>query len=189
MIPANYSQVNLIYRGSDIRINAENAFGIHNPTADPPGTVEAAVFTCWTNHVKALFTDDIILDSIRVKNGPDATGPFIVQSHGTAGPGGGQVLPGMVCALVTKSTNVGGRRGRGRLYHPGVFTGMMTTDSNVIAGATVTAVSAAYNAFLADLDSHGYPMVLLHTDATTPTPVTSMSCQSIVATQRRRVRR
>jgi hypothetical protein len=189
IIPVGYSQVNLKYTGSNIVGTAECTFGVTNTTPDAPSTVEAAVFTAWDAHLKGLFTNDITLASILVKNGPNATGAFVDVSHGTVPSGTGLVVPGQVSALMRKVTALGGRKGRGRLYHPGVFTGMLNADQSSIASATITAMSGGYNDFLTALNVAGYPIVLLHGDSTTPTIVSSFVCESQVATQRRRVRR
>jgi hypothetical protein len=66
---------------------------------------------------------------------------------------------------------------------------MLNADQSSIAGATITAMNAAYATFLSQLASDDIPMVILHGDATTPTVVTALQVQTQVATQRRRVRR
>jgi hypothetical protein len=188
-IPEHYSQVNLKFTATNVTGTAEMTFGVHNSFDMDPATVEGLVYPNWNTNLKGLWTNDVTLASILVKNGPDASGPFIDVAHGTVPSGTGLVVPGQVAALVRKVTLLGGRKGRGRMYHPGVFTGMLNADQSSIAGATITAMNAAYATFLSQLASDDIPMVILHGDATTPTVVTALQVQTQVATQRRRVRR
>jgi hypothetical protein len=61
------------------------------------------------------------------------------------------------------------------------------------AGAIDSAYRSAFNidltALLTALASEDVPMLLLHSDATTPNDVTSLTLLSPVSTQRRRIRR
>lgn len=189
IIPSGYSQVNLKYTGTALINGAEMTFGVINGTGGSPTAVEGIVYTAWNTHLKSLFTNDTVLDSILVKNGPNISGPFVQVSHGTVPSGTGLVVPGQVCALVRKVTASGGRKGRGRMYMPGVFTGMLNADMSTIASATITAMNTAYLNFLVALQTATTDMYLLHADATAPTQVTDLLVQSAVATQRRRIRR
>ncbi len=104
-------------------------------------------------------------------------------------------LPQNTAALVQKRTAVAGRRNRGRFYLPGI--GESVVDNiGQITPANVAAMNADLGLFLgkfgttfAQLDA----MVVLHntgiSGAPSPTPVTQLLVDPIVATQRRRLRR
>jgi hypothetical protein len=189
IIPVGFAQVNMKVNLGTSGRGAEWTFGLDDSLGSPPITIANAVLTSWTTNVKGLFCNDISLTSILVKNGPNATGPSAELGVGVAYSGVGLTLPGNVAVLIRKHTGSGGRKGRGRLYHPGVFTGLLNADADTIAPASVTALANGFQAFFDDLQTAGYTPVLLHGDATTPTVITSVSCESVVATQRRRIRK
>ena len=100
--------------------------------------------------------------------------------------------------LVAKVTGLGGRKNRGRLYWPSIADNT-TNNVGTIDSATVTAYQSSFNDFLDDLATAtgvtppATGMVILHNDVSLPvpdpTPVTSLAVRSVVATQRRRLRR
>lgn len=100
---------------------------------------------------------------------------------------GGTASPPQVAYLAGKKSELVGRKHRGRWYIPGVPESVV--DNNGLVDSVVRAgVTSACLAVLADLDTANFPMYILHTDATAPTEVKSMSCDAYVATQRRRLR-
>ena len=108
-----------------------------------------------------------------------------------------QTLVQNTCVLVQKRTLRGGRKGRGRMYWPVFFPNEASVDhSGTIVGTAVTAWQTAMTNWLSGCDSNGCPLVLLHStqengDPPTeaPDPITSLSVQARVATQRGRLRR
>ncbi len=115
-------------------------------------------------------------------------------------PGGGAAaaLPQNCAYLVHKRTAAPGRRGRGRLFIPGVPEGL-TDARGLISAAQVTGMQTALNLLLARYSGDGTTplgkwMVVLHTiaDLAVPGPppnrVTALTCDPTIATQRRRLR-
>lgn len=110
------------------------------------------------------------------------------------GTGAGTNLPQNTALLARKSTALGGRRGRGRMFIPGVRQQEVSS-----AGVVSTTYVSAWNVNLAAISVGGTThtafgflgqVQLLHeTGSQTPTEVTDLSMQNIVATQRRRLRR
>jgi hypothetical protein len=108
---------------------------------------------------------------------------------------GGQAL------LVHKRTNRGGRRGRGRMYIPWVLQDNVVGETGVILPATVTAFNTVVEAFRTAIAASGYfdGLYLLHSPSgpgvVNPTPtgspnaITSLSVDTIIGTQRRRLGR
>lgn len=107
---------------------------------------------------------------------------------GTQSPGA--YPPPSVCVLVRKRTLFAGRQFRGRMYLPGFFLNEANVGSTgIIDTAAVTAVQGWMNQWLSAVNSSNYPLKLLHESlAVTPTSVTSLQVESVVATQRRRLR-
>lgn len=188
IIPSGYAQANIIYVGTGAPHGAQVAIGldISGFGGSPVDCAEAVWDAYDAAGLLDTMADQVALDSVHVKFGPNATGPagdFAVGSSGTGGNGGAA----QVAVLVRKSTPLGGRKGRGRMYLPGV------PESQVDPGGFLaTGVAASYqtraSAFLGGLAAATIPMVLLHGDSTTPSLVGALTIDGTVATQRRRQR-
>jgi hypothetical protein len=125
-----------------------------------------------------------------VDRGNTATGPFIGGGVAAASPN--------VAVLVKKAT--GGRRGArsGRVYLAGPTEGGVT--GNVLDTSYRTTLQTGMTAFLAsltngswlpDVTSAAYRPVVVHTQGgvfTSSEPISSLTVQSVLATQRRRLR-
>lgn len=111
-------------------------------------------------------------------------------SAGWASGGGGPTMTSPAVSLVAKkATGLAGRKYRGRFMLP--FASEADVDNNGnVAGATVTGWNAALAIFLTQLGAAGRSqingMVLLHSDATTPTPVTALTLRATAGTVRKR---
>lgn len=100
-------------------------------------------------------------------------------------------LPPNCTQLWHKVTTQGGRRGRGRAFVPIYSPAEGGVDATgVIEGTTVTNLQAKYDVFLAAAAAAGMLPVLFHQTAPfTPSPIVAFQLQSMIATQRRRLRR
>jgi len=107
-----------------------------------------------------------------------------------AGTGGTNGLPPNCAALVRKLTGAGGRRGRGRMYCPGLVEANVVSNGQMQSTYVTQWNSSWLNAqtaviALPQVDN----LVLFHETAPfTPTLIVSLICQSFIATQRRRLR-
>lgn len=108
-----------------------------------------------------------------------------------SGNGGADIVstPPNVAALVLKATLFGGRKNRGRMYWPWATQETDVDEAGNWNPASVVNFQDAMSGFHAALDTEGFPMVILHGDGSTPTPVSQLNVQGVIATQRRRVRR
>lgn len=96
--------------------------------------------------------------------------------------------PPQVAYLIRKSTGVPGRQHRGRMYAPGVRESTVN-GGGIIDSSQRAAISANFEALRAGLVAEDLDPVILHSEmAVTPTPITEMSCETRVATQRGRLR-
>lgn len=108
-------------------------------------------------------------------------------------------LPQNCALLVRKNTNKGGRRNKGRFFVP-LIVGETTVNSvGMIETSEVIYFQGLANAFQASLAEDAdpvipsTPMVVLHhsegvSTAPSPTPVSSLQVDGVIATQRRRMR-
>ncbi len=112
----------------------------------------------------------------------------------TAGTSGGSALPNNCATLLKKSTALGGRRNRGRMYVPCPLEGDVD-PAGIVAPSAITAWNTACAVLLPGGATHtafgflGDPVVLHETGSQTPAVVTDLSCMPKIATQRRRMRR
>jgi len=95
--------------------------------------------------------------------------------------------PPSVCALIKKNTGFRGRHNRGRMYWPGVLAESHVDNAGGITSARVTSLQTCADHLLTALAADGVQMSIL--DGTgNAVPVTSLTAESIVASQRRRIR-
>lgn len=119
------------------------------------------------------------------------TGPVVAQA---IAPVAGTLTafhpPPNLSMLINKNTAAGGRKNRGRLFHPTALIFENEVDhAGQITSSAVGANQTKFTAWLAALDTSGTSAILLHSDpADVPTPITSLTVQSLCATQRRRMR-
>jgi hypothetical protein len=106
----------------------------------------------------------------------------------------GSFLPQNSAFLVHKRTALGGRRHRGRLYLPGVNEALVD-DKGLMSSTALNGVNAAALAWLNGVVSLEavVNMVVLHTKpigptVIAPTPITVLTLDPVLGTQRRRLR-
>lgn len=107
-----------------------------------------------------------------------------------AGTQAGTALPQNCAVLFRKLTAVGGRRGRGRGFIPGIPEGNVTPNGSLTTAYRTTAI-AAVQQVLTDLvaTAEVTSLQLFHDTAPfQPTLITSLEVQPVIATQRRRLR-
>lgn len=92
--------------------------------------------------------------------------------------------------LVRKVTNLGGRKGRGRTYFPGVTEASVGDGGQVNEGdgSLRASLEGFWNGITSGVGSLT-DLVLLHTTSITPTSVESWVMDNRLATQRRRLRK
>jgi hypothetical protein len=123
-------------------------------------------------------------------DGPDIVGHDVRSSPGTGGSNA--TLPQNCCAIVKKTTGFAGQRFRGRFYMPPIS--LAEADVNnvgMIDSGVRTSIQTRIDRWIALVISDNVVIddeVLLHSSVTDPTVVTANSLESLIATQRRRLR-
>jgi hypothetical protein len=192
-IPVGYAQANFRFTGAGVPHGAEFTMGFD--VSAYTGTISDAVDdidnTIGSENIDNTWTDDVNLSSILLKYGPTATGPSVIKTTSHVGGQATSSAAPNTAVLLHKNTALGGRAGRGRLYVPGVPENSID-DAGVLAGAYVTARQAEWTSWLLLLSTIDLPCVVLHganSPISTPTPLTALTLDGTVATQRRRLRR
>lgn len=192
-IPAGFAQVNFRFTGTAAPTGAEMTFGVEllDGGMDPTDVGARAVDAWVTAGFQQFQSDQISLTQALCKFGPNDTGPSAEVAVTRPGTDTGSPVSPNVSVLLQKRTALGGRRGRGRCYLPGVPESQILGDGSLV-GAWFDDLVDSCTAFVVDLALGDIPMVLLHAEDSgviTPNTVTSFAPSSTAATQRRRLRR
>lgn len=181
VIPAGYSECSFIMQQNDTLQPAVCTVGFHT---DDPDT-GALIATSWETDMLAEMNNSFTYKQFRMVV---AGGTLLTLPFNTPGAGGGSGTSPQVSYLIQKLTASPGRKNRGRFYYPGCDETSVDADGRVSSGKLggLGTMLLAWEDTLA-----GIPVdpVILHHDATAPTVIVSFQPESVVATQRRRLRR
>lgn len=141
---------------------------------------------------------DLTLVRCILSVGQDGGDQPTVESDFPSVPGGGSgdFAPLSVSLLLNKRTSLLGRKGRGRMFIPGVIKDNMVDISGRLLGTVVDAFDGVAEGFIDILnDPDGLtdpvvvPPVLLHSTAVpVPTPIAAMTTGPVVGTMARRIK-
>lgn len=190
IIPEGYAQVEVHFRQADTGKRCSNTFGVKVPTPLTQSDVNT-LSTSLAAAYKPILHTGSVYDGIRVLEG--ASGPALVWESASGAGAGSRTVTNrttpQVQFMVEKRTALSGRQFRGRTFH--VDVGETDVDATgAIAGSVITLLTTFADAVMAALVAGTYDgMVILHTDSTTPTVVTSYIPDALVATLRRRYSR
>jgi len=190
VIPATFGQVNFMFRGLAMPTGAEVTLGFSQSDPHTAAQYAESASTAFSDNIVPFLGAGVTFVNTHVKLGPNVSGPMADFPSNEFGASSGEDAAPNVTYLVRKNTAIGGRAGSGRWYLPGVV------EENVLAGGTVPTVNSndlndRLSDFQAALVLAGMTPQLLQSVATVrgPEPITSMITESLVATQRRRLRR
>lgn len=186
VIPVGYAQITHVYVGGAVPRGAVVTYGVEANWLDAQAAV-ADIHSSWGDTVVPNQNNSVTLSQTVAKLGPTETGPTFEFSQQIEGGDSGEPEPPNVAYLVSKKTALGGRKNRGRMYLPGCETVQIGPNGNLVSLFRI----ALENALIVHLDflaTNDSPMVILHSDETAPTPVTTLTVDNFCATQRRRLR-
>lgn len=160
-IEAGYGQVTHHFIGGAVPLGAAVTYGIRNDS-DISAVGCASLARAAVAGVVARLTDSVAMVRTSVKLGPNDTGSSGEHAGAAVnGASGTNAAPPNVAYLVTKVTLLGGRRGRGRMFFPGVEeTGV--NDGGLNDQAVIDAWTIALDDMLGLLAVSDIPMYLLH---------------------------
>ncbi len=192
LIPIDFGQANMIFTGQAAPTGAEVTVGFsHDLFAGTASEAAVQFKNKWVLRIIGNQASSITLARVDVKFGPNDLGP---QGSAPAGVNGGDTNsadPPNIALLVKKSTGVGGRSGRGRMFVPGMTSTLFDSSGNVAADR-ISTLDLAFENFRTDMATLGLPLHLLHGPASpvsVPYPIVNLSIDARGATQRRRLRR
>jgi len=194
-IPVGYTQAVYVFRGPGAIKNSTMTLGLHYGTsADVPDIAGAAY------DLVTAGTGDNLCEAASMVVGwqflgtdvtyMDESGPLIASYRETVvGTKSGSPLPTNCAFLVSKSSATGGRAGRGRWFVPPFMLGESGIDGNGVIDSGIMATLQGYlDVVMAQALAIDINPVILHSGAGLPAPITAMTLQPLLATQRRRMR-
>lgn len=192
VIPVGFAQSNLVFGGLSAPQGAEITMG-HSLSAftGDPTDAATAIRSAFVTEVMPALSNNLVLQTVRVKFGPEATGPSGEVPGSSGGGDGSDGASPAVSYLVRKLTAFGGRAGTGRMYVPGVVEDGVHVSGDLDI-AKRTELQTAFSSYLLALGAAELDPVLLHgvgSPLVTPTTITALTVDAFVATQRRRQRR
>jgi hypothetical protein len=149
------------------------------------------LFDVWAGALDGISTSDWTFVGCTLKEGPTDTGPSFDSTstpvQGTASFTGAVLN---TACLVRKSTLLGGRKGRGRMYTVGQVYDSTYGMSGEIDDPQLGFIDTAWFSILGGWNAVAGVVgpVLLHSDATAPTDIVGLNPVKRLATQRRRLR-
>ena len=163
------------------------------PTPTIMTTIASTTITAWQDLVRGTTSSTVTLIEVSVVDQSEFGGfaALLAPSSNNTGTNASPPMPNPTTIAVKKNTGRAGRSFRGRLYHIGLCDNQI--DANRLLPTAVTAISAAYNGFIARYTAINCEWVVasLYT-ANAPrvvgitTPITACSVDPVVDNQRRR---
>jgi hypothetical protein len=201
-LPTGYWMASLHFGGTALPLGATVVIAGLVNTGDTPSSVGTAIITRLRAAGGPLvstntnFSSSATFQDVLVKFGPLDTGPAAtVAAGGAMGSVGADAATPATAVLINKSTGLGGRRGRGRMFFPGISESVIGTGGFLLP-ATVTSLQSAFTQFNNAMTSAGQPLEILHRydpalgeSPMAPTGVLSLDVQALAGTQRQRMRR
>lgn len=208
VIPNGWGIATCNFLGNNLPHGGAVVFGFQNVAVASANTCALNIHNAVGTQVDNLSSADVTFVSVDVKLGPNSTGAIgSFTGAGIVGATGSTSLSPGTTLLMEKATAFGGRRGRGRMFWPGVYDGWVD-DTGALTSGVASTINTACASMLSDLTAAGVPMALLHTPSytweivggqprrvyadpgTVPVPflVSGLTADARVATQRRRLR-
>jgi hypothetical protein len=188
IIPVGFGQITFGFGGVGLPTGAACTLGFSNEGELTAQEAADAAAVAWVAAIPTCVSSAVVFTGTLCKLGPDSTGPSAISPASQAGALAGTSVSPNVCFLVHKQTAMGGRQGRGRMFIPGPLEGDVGAEGSV-SGTRLTNLAAELTEMRNALITAGMTPVVLHNNALTPTGITSLAPDALVATQRRRLRR
>lgn len=177
------------YHHTSIRYDGEAifSFGIDLNAVVPDAALAEDLYDVWAAVFNPNWPNEVTFSKFRLLYRMADVLQAEEHVENTTGSVPDELAPPNCAILVSKKTSLVGRRFRGRAYLPGMGINAIF-DSSTWAPTMVGIAQAGVDALLADYDTRGMTGVILHSDATPPTPISAALVRSRIATQRGRLR-
>lgn len=164
-----------------------NVIGVHGPN-DTAISVATAVLGAWKVALGPLakLPNTYQMVEVRAMDIGSATGDVYTVPDTTSGQLSGALATNGSCALLNYGSGSRAKTTKGRMY----FGPLREVEINNDGRTLVTPVNFtnAFLAFRANLETNGRTWVVLSRKNSSHAPIISLTTQSVIATQRRRIR-
>lgn len=167
----------------------DNVIGVQNASGSAAAAA-AAVQTAWKIASGPLAAENLqyqLVDFTAVDIG-SSNGSIVVVSDTATGGTTGALATNAACALVKWNGSTRSRSTRGRLYFGPLTESAINNDGRTLTSTYLTSINTAFTNFRSSLASSGYPLVVLSRKTAAAYAVTSHAVETVIATQRRRIR-
>lgn len=166
-----------------------NVIGLQNAGGTAQAAA-AAVQTAWKIGAGplTLLTTQYALTGFRAVDIGDPNGDIAVITDTTLGGVTAGHATNAASALVKWNGGSRSRSSRGRLYFGPLNEGNINPDGRTLVSGYITQANTAFTNFRNSLSASGYPLVVLSRVLSQAFPITQHAVESVIATQRRRIR-
>lgn len=168
-----------------------NVFGVQGSSSGQEVAACLAVKNAWkvASGPLSVKSSLYVLTQFRAMDLSTANGGIAVLSDTASGGQAGQTLAtNAACALVKWNGGTRSRSSRGRLYFGPLAEADIQGDGRTLDTTKQTGINTAFTNFRNSLNGAGFPLVVISRKIPQAFPVTSHIVESIIATQRRRIR-
>lgn len=190
--PTGYAQASYVFTMDGIDGEAISTMGWKSDALDPvfnQGDVDNLFDEFVAQGLWALQASSVIFLEVRLTPGPSNAPLATLVSSGAAvpgGEGGDQLIPNTT-PILKKTTALGGRKNRGRMYLPVLRDGHVGPDG-LIDATPLGDLNTAIDDYVTAMNGHDMTAFLFHDSAEVPTEITGLVFESKVGTQRGRLR-
>lgn len=137
----------------------------------------------WGQKIMASISAVWTYDNFKISNGEGTLHELAQLVQG--GKAGSGTMPG-VCYIIDKNTSVAGRKGKGRMYLPGV-TEAEVDDAGRVTSSMRTELNNAFAAWKTQVAAANFQQFLLNAEGVgIGTPISTMTANTFASYQRRR---
>lgn len=192
-IPVGFSIVTFTWNQASTSRNVVCTFGSGNGAATTPAAISLAWRVALVNTAARPFTAatlSSVYTLVEIKCLANIGGVLLssLDSTPVTHTGAAAPPPMNTAMLVNKVTGLAGRKYRGRIFSPWPVDEANVTAYGTISAPQLATAQATWDNALIALNTAGYQPHLLHTDGSTPTPITSFTVSQKIGTIGRRLR-
>ena len=177
--------------GSSGSQDVTNVIAVQNGGGTAAGAA-AAVQAAWKGASQPMggLSSLYVLKGFRAMDLSSANGAIAYVTDTTAGSvvASNSLATNAACALVKWNGSTRSKSSRGRLYYGPIMETNINPDGRTLAAASITNIQTYFANFRASLATAGYPLVVASRSLSQAFPVTGSAVESVIATQRRRIR-
>lgn len=168
-----------------------NVVGVRGSSPGQAAAAAAAVKAAWkaTSSFHSRLSSYYQLQNVHAMDLSSVDGEIAdVGDSANGGQGTVALATNGACALVKWNGGTRSGSSRGRMYFGPITESVINADGRTLASAEVTSLTNAANNFINSLSGAGFPLVVISQKQAKATTVTSAAVESIIASQRRRIR-